>query len=132
MSLVNKLAIVIPYFKFDKFEETLNSLDRQTNNNFNVYIGDDASPYSPESLINKFDFSNRLIYQRFNENLGKISLTSQWERCLKLVSGGENWIMILCDDDVLADNCVSEFYFNINKFNKLGSNVICGITIQKF
>jgi len=124
LSLIKDLAIVIPYFKYDKFEETLNSLDRQTNKNFNIYIGDDASPFSPELLLNKFDFSNRLIYQRFNENLGKKSLTSQWERCLKLVRDRETWIMILCDDDVLSENCVSEFYFNINKVNKLGSNVI--------
>ena len=124
MSLVNKLAIVIPYFKYDKFEETLSSLNKQTNQNFNVYIGDDASSHSPESLINKFDFTNRLFYKKFNENIGKKSLTSQWERCVKLVSGRETWIMILCDDDVLSENCVSEFYFNINKVNKLGSNVI--------
>ena len=123
MSLVNKLAIVIPYFKYDKFEETLSSLYNQTNQNYNVYIGDDASSHSPESIIDKFDFSHRLVYYRFNENLGKRSLTSQWERCLKMVTGGETWIMILCDDDVLSENCVSEFYFNINKVNKIGSNV---------
>jgi glycosyltransferase involved in cell wall biosynthesis len=121
---VNKLAIVIPYFKSDKFEETLSSLDNQTNQNFNIYIGDDASSHSPDSIIDKFDFFNRLVYHRFNENLGKRSLTSQWERCLKIVTGGETWIMILCDDDVLSQNCVSEFYFNINKVNKIGSNVI--------
>lgn len=124
MSLVNKLAIVIPYFKSDKFEETLSSLDNQTNQNFNIYIGDDASSHSPDSIIDKFDFSNRLVYHRFNDNLGKRSLTSQWERCLKMVTGGETWIMILCDDDVLSQNCVSEFYLNINKVNKIGSNVI--------
>ena len=124
MSLVNKLAIVIPYFKSDKFEETLSSLDNQTNQNFNIYIGDDASSHSPDSIIDKFDFSNRLVYHRFNDNLGKRSLTSQWERCLRIVTGGETWIMILCDDDVLSQNCVSEFYFNINKVNKTGINII--------
>ena len=29
-----------------------------------------------------------------------------------------------CDDDVLSQNCVSEFYFNINKVNKTGINII--------
>ena len=44
------LAIVIPYYKYTFFEETLLSLQNQTNKKFNVYIGDDASPENPLDL----------------------------------------------------------------------------------
>ena len=45
------LAIVIPYYKIIFFEKTLESLAQQTDKRFRVYIGDDASPDSPEKLF---------------------------------------------------------------------------------
>ena len=41
-----ELAVVIPYYKIDYFEETLISLKNQTNRNFNIYVGNDCSPSS--------------------------------------------------------------------------------------
>lgn len=49
-----KLAIVIPFFKLDYFEKTLESLANQTNKNFNLYIGDDFSPETPLKLLEKY------------------------------------------------------------------------------
>tara|TARA_B110000503_G_C7146972_1_gene413468 strand:- start:1454 stop:2317 length:864 start_codon:yes stop_codon:yes gene_type:complete len=118
------LAIVIPYFKKAHFEETLNSLKCQTNQNFNVYIGDDASPESPVFLINQLELQERFNYHRFDQNLGGKTLTKQWERCLDLVHGEENWVMILCDDDVLSDNCIQEFFNNQENIKKHSSNAI--------
>ncbi|MFB9108010.1 glycosyltransferase family 2 protein [Flavobacterium gyeonganense] len=108
------LALVIPYFKIKYFEETLASLAIQTDKRFKVYIGDDASPESPENLLenyaNKFD----LVYNRFETNLGGTSLTQQWERCIKLADT-EEWVMILGDDDVLDKNVVETFYSNLKE-----------------
>lgn len=118
------LAIVIPYFKIAHFEETLNSLKSQTNQNFNVYIGDDASFESPKLLIAQLQLGHRVNYHRFNQNLGGKSLTKQWERCLDLVHGKENWVMFLCDDDILSDNCIQEFYLNNENIETESSNVI--------
>ena len=47
------LAIVIPYYKIAFFEETLKSLANQTNKQFIVYIGDDASKDDPTFLLKK-------------------------------------------------------------------------------
>lgn len=41
------LAIVIPYYKINYFEETLKSLSNQTDKKFKVYIGNDASENDP-------------------------------------------------------------------------------------
>lgn len=110
------LAIIIPYYKLTFFEATLKSLANQTNKNFKVYIGDDNSPENPIKLLEhfrgKFDFD----YCKFDTNLGSITLTKQWERCVKLASN-EEWIMILGDDDELDERVVDEWYQNYQKFN---------------
>jgi glycosyltransferase involved in cell wall biosynthesis len=117
------LAIIIPYFKLTFFEETLQSLANQTDKRFKVYIGDDASPENPEILLEKYKGKFDFVYHRFDDNLGSISLTQQWERCIAL-SGEEEWIMILGDDDVLGENVVKEFYTNLLEIEKEKINVV--------
>ena len=108
------IAIIIPYYKIDYFEQTLHSLSLQTNKNFTVYIGDDASPNSCVPLLKQYEEKIDFIYHRFENNLGNTSLVNHWERCIAL-SNQEEWLMILGDDDVLAKNVIEEFYKTINK-----------------
>lgn len=111
------LAVVIPYYKLAFFEAALQSLANQTDKRFKLYIGDDASPENPLALLSgykdKFDF----VYHRFQENLGGISLTKQWDRCIEL-SENEEWIMILGDDDYLEETVVASWYENYHLFYK--------------
>jgi glycosyltransferase involved in cell wall biosynthesis len=109
------LSIVIPYFKHTFFEETLQSLCNQTDQRFKVYIGDDASPENPSDLLEKHKGKFDFIYHRFETNLGGISLTQQWERCIAL-TGDEEWLMILGDDDFLGTNVVEQFYVHLSEF----------------
>ena len=103
------LAIVIPYYKINYFDETLKSLSNQTDKRFKVYIGNDASENDPEEIIEKYSSTLNLVYKKFNDNLGSISLVQQWNRCLELLED-EEWVMILGDDDVLNENFVEQFY----------------------
>lgn len=121
------LAIVIPYYKHIFFEETLKSLSAQTDKRFNVYIGDDASPESPDLLLEKYKKYIDFKYYRFNNNVGGDSLSKHWERCINLTNQ-EDWIMILGDDDVLGKEVVSEWYKKFNLFENK-SNVIRFSTI---
>ncbi|MPS74413.1 MAG: glycosyltransferase family 2 protein [Chryseobacterium sp.] len=122
----HKLAIIIPFYKIDFFEDTLKSLADQTNQNFSVYIGSDASPDNPEALIEKYNIQNNFYYKRFDENLGgKGKLSEQWERCIGL-SKDEEWLMVLADDDYLSTNFVEAFYKN------LGTAKREGITLLRF
>ncbi|WP_310378308.1 glycosyltransferase family 2 protein [Flavobacterium sp.] len=116
------LAIVIPYYKRTFFEATLQSLTNQTDKRFKVYIGDDASPENPRELLEKYKDHFDFVYHRFEENLGGTSLVQQWERCLAL-SGDEEWVMILGDDDALGDNVIASWYTNYNFF-KRESNLV--------
>ena len=109
------LAIVIPYYKLTFFKETLQSLANQTDKRFKVYIGDDASPQNPSDLLSKYQGRFEFVYHRFESNLGGVSLTKQWERCIAL-SNDEQWIMILGDDDYLDNSVVESWYENYNVF----------------
>ena len=112
------LAIIIPYFKINFFEETLQSLANQTDNRFKVYIGDDQSPDSPVDLLEKYKGVFNFKYHKFQNNLGSTSLTRQWQRCIDL-SSYEEWIIILGDDDLVSNNIVELFYANYGKFKNL-------------
>ena len=54
----NKLAIIIPAYKACFFREVLDSIVRQSNRDFTVYIGDDASPDDLESIVS--DYKDKL------------------------------------------------------------------------
>ncbi|MFQ6601623.1 glycosyltransferase family A protein [Flavobacterium sp. C3NV] len=110
------LAIVIPYYKLFFFEETLKSLSSQTDKRFKVYIGNDASPENPSLLLEKYTGKFDFSYQSFQNNLGSISLSQHWDRCIAF-TGDEKWIMILGDDDYLDKNIVKLWYENFDEFN---------------
>lgn len=116
------LAIIIPYYKIRFFEETLKSLENQTDMRFKVYIFNDNSPENPEKLIEKFKNSFDFEYFKFNENLGGKSLVKHWHRCLEKIN--EKWFSILGDDDLLSQNYVASFYDNLNLVNEKEINLV--------
>lgn len=117
------LAVIIPYYKKTFFQETLRSLANQTNKNFSVYIGNDASPEDPLELIHQFSNELDITYRRFNVNLGQKCLPEHWDRCIDL-AGKEEWLMILGDDDYLSNNFVEEFYKNLKDIKVLNLQVV--------
>lgn len=119
---MNKLAFVIPYYKIDFFEETLQALDRQTNKNFAVYIGNDLSKNDPSQILERHPNLN-ITYQSFDTNLGSTDLEVQWKRCIAL-SKNEDWICILADDDFPKDNFVEEFHNTLPIVDERKINVI--------
>lgn len=116
------LAIVIPYFKLQFFEETLQSLADQTNKDFTVYIGDDASLQDCRPLLKQFEGKFSFVYKRFETNLGSTSLTQQWHRCIDLIADDTiQWVMLLGDDDILGLNVVEDFFKYYSHFNQKSS-----------
>ncbi|SDI57159.1 glycosyltransferase family 2 protein [Chryseobacterium jejuense] len=107
----NKLAIVIPYYKIDFFEETIKSVAKQRNKNFSLYIGNDASPNDPLPIIQKYFEADDYHYFDYKKNIGGQNLALQWERILENVQ--EEWFQILGDDDMISENFTEEFYQNL-------------------
>lgn len=122
------LAIVIPYYKLTFFDLTLKSLANQIDKRFKVYIGNDASPENPSEVLSKYEKDIDFEYHIFQENLGGSSLTKQWERCLDLAKN-EEWVLFLGDDDTLSENCVSDFYKNLEKINNDNCKVVRFATV---
>lgn len=113
-----ELAIVIPAYKSAWLSGAVESLLRQTNREFTIYIGDDASPEPiRETLDEALESSrgfNRIIYHRFPENLGGRNLVAQWMRCIGLTRN-EKWIWLFSDDDLADPGCVESFYRTLER-----------------
>jgi hypothetical protein len=102
------LAIVIPAHKPAFLRETLMSIANQTDQRFQLYIGDDAGPEPLAEIVGEFSERLPLNYHRFEKNLGGISLVQHLERCLRL--SREPWVWLFSDDDVMDANCVESFF----------------------
>ena len=105
------LAIVIPYYKDRYISSVLRSIEQQTNQRFVVYIGDDCSPHNIQPALGGLteQFKSRIVYHRFDTNMGSVSLTGQWERCIAL-SHNEPYIWLFSDDDLMPHDAVERFY----------------------
>jgi glycosyltransferase involved in cell wall biosynthesis len=117
------LAIVITYYKPYFFEATLQSLASQSDNRFKVYVGSDAAPTNPKNILKSYANQLDIISHTFVDNLGKKSLTKQWDRCIALTQD-EPWLMVLCDDDLLSENVVASFYENLKEIENNGVQVV--------
>lgn len=113
MSGRNKLlAIVIPAYKETFFAQTMESIANQTNKDFTLYVGDDASPYNLSDIVDEFKDRIDIVYKRFEENVGGKDLVAQWKRCIELTKS-EEWIWLFSDDDMMHPQCVESFYKEI-------------------
>ena len=110
------LAIVIPAYKAAFLSKTLDSLAQQTNQNFTVYVGNDAGPEVIVEIVDVFRDKLNIYYQYFENNIGGQSLVKQWERCFTLIQD-EEWIWLLPDDDFADPECVAHFYSGLQKGN---------------
>jgi len=106
------LAIVIPAFRVRHLAEALASLVSQTDPNFRVYVGDDASPEPLKQIVDRFIDRLDLKYERFDSNLGGNDLVAHWRRCISLTQR-EPWLWLFADDDVMEPECVACFYESI-------------------
>lgn len=100
------LAIVIPAYKPAFLRAALDSVAAQTDTRFRVYVGDDAAPPEVGQICAAFAAAGLdLRYERFEQNLGRRSLTAHWNRCVRLSS--EPWVWLFADDDVMEPGCVA-------------------------
>lgn len=108
------LAIVIPAYKPDFLRAALQSVVSQTDTRFRVYVGDDAGPPDIGRICAEISSSGvDIVYRRFEENLGRRSLTAHWNRCVALSS--EPWVWLFSDDDVMAPDCVAAVHAELDE-----------------
>ena len=110
----NRLAIIIPAYKAAFLPAALDSIAAQTCKDFTLYVGDDCSPEPIGYIVERYKEKIKLVYQRFETNLGGKDLVAQWERCIAM-SQNEPYIWLFSDDDVMEPNCVEELFSQINQ-----------------
>jgi glycosyltransferase involved in cell wall biosynthesis len=108
MSNHHPLAIVIPAYKSAFLREVLESIANQSCRDFQIYVGDDASPEKIRDIVGEFSGKLPIHYHRFPKNLGGISLSEHWRRSIEL--SDEPWVWLFSDDDLMEEGCVEAFY----------------------
>lgn len=56
------LAIIIPAYKVDFIDQTFESILKQTNQNFHLYVFDDASPYPVREHYDKYFLIKLIVH----------------------------------------------------------------------
>lgn len=126
MNTNSDIAIVIPAYKSDFFEETFKSIVEQTDSCFHLYIGNDGGDKEIEDIIHSFGIFKNVTYKYFEDNLGQKSLIAHWNRCLEMFKE-EMWVWFFGDDDVMDSDCIENFRktqsmnpeINLFKFNSI-------------
>lgn len=103
------LSIVIPAYRVRFLDEALASVATAADGDadIEVVVGDDASPDDIRGIVEPYESRLRLVYHRFDTNLGRESLTRQWDRCVALSRG--RWVLLLGDDDLIDENYIRAF-----------------------
>lgn len=99
------VSIAIPAYKRAYLKDAITSVLTQDYLKFELVIVNDCSPQDIDSVVAKFD-DPRIRYYKNEENLGSKSIVLNWNKCLSLAKG--EFFVLLCDDDVLLPNFVSE------------------------
>lgn len=107
------VSIAIPAYKSTYLAEAIDSALGQTYQNIELIIVNDNSPNDVDSVVCNYD-DGRIRYYKNKRNLGKHSIVLNWNRCLDYVHG--DYFVLLCDDDFLLPNFVSELLKLADKY----------------
>lgn len=108
-----KVAIIIPAYKSRFLQQTLDSVAAQTDKDFTVYIGDDASPHDLKNIVYLYQDKLDIVYYRFETNLGGQDLPGHWERCIDMSKEPVVWLF--SDDDLMPCDGVERIMKALDK-----------------
>lgn len=108
---MNLISVLIPVHNCKKYiRKTINSLEKQTNKNFNIIFLDDFSTDNTREIIAEYIKSNpNAILLKNSKNMGL-----SYNRNKLIKSCKTPYFVFLDDDDQLRKNCI-ETYYNILK-----------------
>jgi len=96
------VSILIPAYNPGFFAACLDSALAQTYANAEIVVCDDSSDGAIESMVRARGDGRRVRYVRNAERLG---VRANYRRCFEVADG--EFIKFLCDDDLLAPDCVA-------------------------
>ncbi|MEX2593379.1 MAG: glycosyltransferase [Anditalea sp.] len=101
-----KFSICIPAYKSKYLKDCIQSILKQSEDNFELIILNDCSPEPVEEIISQFQ-DRRIHYHKNEKNVGAVNLVDNWNKCLSLAIG--EFVVIMGDDDLLESNYLEEF-----------------------
>jgi len=111
------LAIIIPAYKPTFLRTAILSLINELTLDCKLYIFDDCSPYEIEKIALEFNQHPRIVYKKFETNLGKNDLAAQWNRCIQQTQQ-EPWIWLFSDDDEVTQGTLTAILEKIKNENQ--------------
>lgn len=108
-----KFSVTIPAYKAKFLYEAIDSVLKQTYDDFELIIVDDCSPEDLKSIVDKFSDS-RIQYYRNEKNCGAVDVVDNWNICLSYCTG--EYVICMGDDDRLLPCCLEEYVKLIAKY----------------
>lgn len=109
-----RFSFLMPIYKAEFLEYSLKSILNQTyNENFEIILSDDCSPYDLKGIIDKFN-DKRIKYNRNKYNIGANKLAEHWNMLLSMAQG--DYIIVASDDDIYESDFLQKMDCLINKY----------------
>jgi glycosyltransferase involved in cell wall biosynthesis len=99
------ISFVLPAYKARFLSLAIDSILKQSYNNFELVIVDDCSPENLECIVSSYT-DERIRFYRNKENIGGRSLVEQWNHCIGYAKG--DYIVLAADDDLYHPDFLGE------------------------
>lgn len=114
--MLPKVTILIPAYKDSFLKETLESLLKQTYDNYSIVIIDDASPYNLKQIVDDF-LTDKIRYYRNEVNIGGTDLVKNWNKALTYADG--DLVVLGSDDDLYHPEFIESLVALSEKYPQL-------------
>lgn len=113
-----KFSFFLPAFKATYLKEAIQSIIRQSYDNWELLIVNDGSSENIASIVNYFMPNSKITYFKNENNLGETDLVGFWNNCLPRCTG--EYLIFASDDDIYEPEylhemlCMSDNYPDCN------------------
>ena len=87
-----KFSFVMPSYKVRYMKLAIDSILRQSYEDFELVIINDASPEDMNGLVDLYHDS-RIVYLKNEKNIGGFDLVKNWNRCIQYAKGDASLII---------------------------------------
>lgn len=106
-------SFVMPAYKRQFLYMAIDSILKQSYQDFEVVIINDESPEGLDEVVQRFH-DNRIRYEANHTNIGRKDLVANWNHCIQFAKC--NYIILATDDDMFGPEFLQEAVRLINKY----------------
>lgn len=107
------VSFVLPAYKGQFLKAAIESILRQTYQDFELIIVNDCSPDDLRSIVRSFNDA-RILYYENEKNCGGVDLIGHWNSCIAKSQG--EYVVIASDDDVYDSHYLEEMMSLVDKY----------------